>query len=30
MPIERGRLVFICKRMNTTIQQIWPGERFYI
>jgi hypothetical protein len=30
MPIEKGRLIFICKGMNTTFQQIWPGERFYI
>jgi hypothetical protein len=30
MPIEKGRLIFICKGMNTTFQKIWPKERFYI
>ncbi len=30
MPIERDRLIFICKGMNTTFQKIWPKERFYI
>jgi hypothetical protein len=30
MPIEKGRLIFICRGMNTTFQKIWPKERFYI
>lgn len=30
MPFERGRMIFICKGMNTTIQKIWPKEKFYI
>jgi hypothetical protein len=30
MPFENGRLIFLCKGMNTTFQQLWPGERFYI
>jgi hypothetical protein len=30
MPYENGRMIFICKEMNTTFQKIWPGERFYI
>ena len=30
MPIEKGRLIFICKGMKTTFQKIWPNERFYI
>ena len=30
MPFENGRLIFICKGMNTTFQNLWPGERFYI
>jgi 4-amino-4-deoxy-L-arabinose transferase-like glycosyltransferase len=30
MPFENGRLIFICKGVNTTFQKIWAGERFYI
>jgi hypothetical protein len=30
MPFENGRYFFICKGMNTTFQQIWPEERFFI
>lgn len=30
MPFENGRMIFICKGMNTTFQQLWPTERFYI
>jgi hypothetical protein len=30
MPYENGRMIFICKEMNTTFQKIWPKERFYI
>ncbi len=30
MPFENGRLIFLCKRMNTTFQNLWPTERFYI
>jgi hypothetical protein len=30
MPYENGRMIFICKEMNTTFQKIWPNERFYI
>ncbi len=30
MPFENGRMIFICKGMNTTFQKIWPRERFYI
>ena len=30
MPYENGRMIFICKGMNTTFQQLWPRERFYI
>ncbi|MGE5412072.1 MAG: glycosyltransferase family 39 protein [Clostridiales bacterium] len=30
MPFERGRMIFICKGMNTTFQKIWSNERFYI
>jgi 4-amino-4-deoxy-L-arabinose transferase-like glycosyltransferase len=30
MPIEKGRLIFVCRGMNTTFQKIWPTERFYI
>ena len=30
MPYENGRLLFICKGMNTTFQILWPEERFYI
>ena len=30
MPIEKGRLIFICRGMNTTFQKIWTKERFYI
>jgi hypothetical protein len=30
MPYENGRMIFICKGMNTTFQTIWPAERFYI
>jgi hypothetical protein len=30
MPFENGRLIFLCKGMNTTFQKLWPGERFFI
>ncbi len=30
MPYENGRQFFICRGMNTTVQKLWPGERFYI
>jgi hypothetical protein len=30
MPFEQGRMIFICKGMRTTFQEIWAGERFYI
>lgn len=30
MPFEKGRMLFICRRMNTTFQKIWNSERFYI
>ena len=30
MPYENGRMIFICKGMNTTFQELWPGERFFI
>jgi hypothetical protein len=30
MPFEKGRMIFICKGMNTTFQKIWKSERFYI
>jgi len=30
MPYENGRLLFLCRGMNTTFQILWPGERFYI
>ena len=30
MPYENGRLIFLCKGMNTTFQNLWPTERFFI
>lgn len=30
MPYESGRLLFLCREMNTTFQILWPDERFYI
>ena len=30
MPYENGRLLFLCRGMNTTFQILWSGERFYI
>lgn len=30
MPYENGRLLFLCKGMNTSFQALWPEERFYI
>jgi hypothetical protein len=30
MPYENGKLIFLCKGMNTTFQNLWPTERFYI
>jgi hypothetical protein len=30
MPFENGRMIFICKGMNSTFQILWPWERFYI
>jgi hypothetical protein len=30
MPYENGRLLFLCRGMNTTFQILWPDECFYI
>ncbi|RPH36415.1 hypothetical protein EHM92_04555 [bacterium] len=30
MPFEKGRMIFVCKGMNTSFQKIWAKERFYI
>jgi hypothetical protein len=30
MPYENGRLIFLCRGMNTTFQALWPTERFFI
>jgi hypothetical protein len=30
MPYENGRMIFICRGFNTTVQKIWPKERFFI
>jgi hypothetical protein len=30
MPYENGRMIFICREMNTTFQKLWPTERFSI
>lgn len=30
MPYENGKMIFICKGMNTTFQKLWPEERFFI
>lgn len=30
MPLENGRMVFLCKGMNTTFQALWADERYYI
>ncbi len=30
MPYENGRLIFICKGMNTSFQKLWPYEKFFI
>ena len=30
MPFENGRYIFVCKGMNTTFQQLWPTEKFFI
>jgi hypothetical protein len=30
MPYENGRLIFICKGMNTSFRNLWPHERFFI
>jgi hypothetical protein len=30
IPFEKGRMIFICKEMNTTFQKIWNSERFFI
>jgi len=30
MPYENGRLIFLCKGMNTTFQKLWASERFFI
>lgn len=30
MPYENGRQFFLCRGMNTTIQKLWPEERFFI
>ena len=30
MPYENGRMIFICKGMNTSFQAIWQSERFFI
>jgi len=30
MPYENGRLLFLCRGMNTSFRNLWPAERFYI
>ncbi len=30
MPYENGRLIFICRGMNTSFQALWPTEKFFI
>ena len=30
MPYENGRLLFLCRGMNTSFQALWPEERFFI
>jgi hypothetical protein len=30
MPYENGRQFFLCRGMNTTFQELWPDERFFI
>jgi hypothetical protein len=30
MPYENGKLIFICRGMNTSFQKLWPEERFFI
>lgn len=30
MPFENGRMIFLCRGMNTTFQELWAKERFYI
>jgi hypothetical protein len=30
MPYENGRMIFICKGLTSTIQKIWPKQRFFI
>jgi hypothetical protein len=30
MPFENGRMLFLCKGMNTSFQAIWPREKFFI
>ena len=30
MPFENNRQIFLCRGINTTIQKLWPSERFYI
>ncbi len=30
MPYENGRMIFVCKGMNTTFQYLWPTEKFFI
>lgn len=30
MPYENGRMIFICRGMNTSFQAIWQSERFFI
>ncbi len=30
MPYENGKMIFLCKGMNTTFQKLWPSERIYI
>lgn len=30
VPFENGRMIFMCKGMNTTFQALWAHERFYI
>ncbi len=30
MPFENGRMIFVCRGMNTTFQKLWPSEKFFI
>ena len=30
MPYENGRAIFLCRGLNTTLQEIWPEARMFI